>query len=133
MPQKITSSDTARLNRLCQLADFRERGGRSLEFCATPAHRARWHPNLIRRVSERSAICYDAMRSSYHFLFALLAFARTPLDLCASMSEFRIIRHLGLQRASAREVYRAEVDLNRDPADKLLENFRSFSPESECT
>ena len=57
------------MNRWCQLADFRERGGRSLEFSATRAHRARWHSNLIRRVGDQLFIM---MRSSHHFDYALL-------------------------------------------------------------
>ena len=60
------SSMISSVNRWCQLADFRERGG--LRFV-----RARWHMNLIRR---RRRQLFIMMRSSHHFH---THFARTPL------------------------------------------------------
>ena len=63
---RVTKGAKLGLNRWCQLADFRERGG--LRFV-----RARWHMNLIRRQRRQLFIM---MRSSHHFH---THFARTPL------------------------------------------------------
>ena len=59
-------------NRWCQLADFRERGGRSFELRAVASESD--------SPSGRSAIYYDALHAQFASLsYALLASARTPL------------------------------------------------------